>query len=238
MPNLKSKIEKIIQRHASNEFLIGFSYLEGLLPRKFKKLNYGITIALKLDDKIIDGIKKGPTIEYAEHYDAINKTLNKIASDVKRMLKRKGYCAEVIKSTLGPREEKKVPNYYKTLSVEFSHKTAATRSGLGWIGKTALFISPKFGPRVRLVTILTDCELDTGHPVKTSLCGDCDICVKKCPAQASNGKNWSVGMQREDFFDAFECRKTAREMVEQRIGTDETLCGICVAVCPIGIPRE
>ena len=234
MSELKSKIEKIVKRNVSGQCIIGFSSLENLVPKKFKRLKYGITIGIKLDDSIIDNIKGGPTAEYAEHYDKINKTLNKTASDIKRMLKDQGNNAEVIKSTISVSEEKRIPNYINTLSVEFPHKTAATRSGLGWIGKTALFVSWEFGPRVRLVTILTDRKLETGIPVTDSLCGKCEICVNRCPAQASNGKNWHVQMKREDFFDAKKCRDTARKLGIQRIGRYDSLCGICVAVCPIG----
>src|ERR1019366_2714391 len=34
----------------------------------------------------------------------------------------------------------------------FAHKTAATRAGLGWIGKTGLFVSPEAGTKLRLAT--------------------------------------------------------------------------------------
>ncbi|UCG70060.1 MAG: epoxyqueuosine reductase [Thermoplasmata archaeon] len=234
MAELKPKIERIIEKHVSNEYIIGFSLLEELVPRNFKRLKYGITIGIKLDDKIMAGIKNGPTADYEQHYHDINTALNKIARDVRRMLKRQGNKAEIIRATIEPREEKKYPKYEKTLSVEFSHKIAATRSGLGWIGKSALFVSPKFGPQLRLVTILTDKELDTGQPVKSSICGHCDICVQKCPAQAIIGKNWSVGMEREDIYDAHKCRSTAKELAQNRIGKDEVICGICIAVCPIG----
>ncbi|UCE75456.1 MAG: epoxyqueuosine reductase [Methanomassiliicoccales archaeon] len=234
MSKIRSEIEGIVRDCVSKEYIIGFSYLEGLLPKKYESLVYGITIGIKLDDKIIDKIVKGPTLEYARHYNRTNNTLNKVALEVKNILTGHRRKAAIIKSTLDTKEEKNYPNYYETLSVDFSHKTAATRSGLGWIGKTALFVSPRYGPRMRLVTVLTSQKMETGQPVKKSLCGDCDICVKKCPAQASNGRLWSVDMQREDFFDAFSCRSTAKELTKKRLKKDDALCGICVAVCPIG----
>ena len=236
MSELKSKIEEIIQNHVKpdTDYIIGFSNLEGLVPEKYENLNYGITIGIRLDDSIIDNIVDGPTPEYKEHYHKINATLNKIASDVKKMLMDMGYQAEFIKSTLEWEDEKTIPNYYEILAVEFPHKTAATRSGLGWIGKTDLFISIDFGPRVRLVTIFTDRELDTGIPVEKSLCGECDICVEKCPADAATGKSWSAGMKREELYNAHKCRLKAMELARERIGLDEVICGICVAVCPMG----
>jgi epoxyqueuosine reductase QueG len=238
MKSLESRIQEYIQRHTSREYLIGYSYLEHYLPKKYKNLKYGITVAVKLDDEIIAKIKRGPTPEYEKHYHEMNSTLNLIAKDIRRILRRQKNKAEMVGATLEANQEKKLPNYYKTLSVDFSHKTAATRSGLGWIGKTALFVSPRFGPRVRLVTVLTDKILKTGQPAVDSICGNCDICVKRCPAKAANGSNWNVGMKREDFYDAHKCRNTAKELSQKRLNTDETLCGICVAVCPIGEPRD
>jgi epoxyqueuosine reductase QueG len=218
---MNQKITRIIEKHTKNDYIVGYSYLEGLVPKKYKHLVYGISIGIKLDDKIIDGITNGPTVKYAKHYSEINSILNDIAKDIRRMLRRIGNKAEIIKSTLSENEETKYPDYYKTLSVEFSHKTAATRSGLGWIGKSALFISTNF-------------KLQPGIPVKSSLCGACEICVKKCPAFAATGKNWIPSMSREDFYDAHKCREKANELTRLHVGQNDTICGICVAVCPLG----
>jgi len=70
--------------------------------------------------------------------------------------------------------------------------------------------------------------------LESSLCGDCAICVDACPASAANGKPWKAGMKREEFFDAFACRETARKLSRERLGHEETICGICVNVCPAG----
>jgi epoxyqueuosine reductase QueG len=240
MSELKSKIEDLIQKHIISEtdYIIGFSNLEGLVPENLIDLKYGITIGIKLDDKIIDGIVEGPTTEYKQHYHDINALLNNIASDVKDMLVNMGHQAEFQKSTLEWEEEDTIPDYYDTLAVEFSHKTAATRSGLGWIGKTDLFISHEFGPRLRLVTVFTDRELDTGTPVEESQCGECVICVEKCPTDAATGNSWTAGMPRQEIYDAHKCRIKAKELARVRIGLDEVICGICVAVCPKGIGRH
>jgi len=76
------------------------------------------------------------------------------------------------------------------------HKTAATQSGLGWIGKTAVFVSARFGAAVRLATVFTDvlwvvgqargelydvkpCELKSwDHPEWAGACG---VCQAVCP---------------------------------------------------------
>lgn len=129
----------------------------------------------------------------------------------------------------------------KTLSADFSHKMAATRAGLGWIGKTDLFISERFGPRLRLATVLTDSPLAASAvPVTESKCGNCTVCVDACPAGAANGRSWDVHTSRDDFYNAFLCRETCRAVTKKRVGVDASLCGICVSVCPVGkrLPQD
>jgi epoxyqueuosine reductase QueG len=115
----------------------------------------------------------------------------------------------------------------------------ATRAGLGWIGKTDLLISKDFGPRLRLVSLLLkqkpECE---SMPVDKSRCGKCTVCVEKCPARAANGKLWNVHVHRDDFFDARKCREKCGELAMERLHVSVRICGMCVAVCPVGCRSE
>jgi epoxyqueuosine reductase len=111
----------------------------------------------------------------------------------------------------------------------------ATRAGLGWIGKSDLFVSNVFGPRLRLVSILTNTPLECdAEPIEKSRCGNCKLCMNKCPAGAINGKLWDISVEREEFFDAFKCREKCREFGELYLKMNVRVCGICVAVCPFG----
>jgi epoxyqueuosine reductase QueG len=130
---------------------------------------------------------------------------------------------------------KRYKEYLETLSFDISHKMVATRAGLGWIGKTDLFISNTFGPRLRLVTILL--KQDPGVdviPIEKSKCGKCNICVVKCPANAANGKLWDIKTHRDEFFNAYKCREKCGELAKQRLNVDERICGLCICVCPHG----
>jgi epoxyqueuosine reductase QueG len=110
----------------------------------------------------------------------------------------------------------------------------ATRAGLGWIGKTDLFISREFGPRLRLVSILLKTPVKPKlKPVDMSRCGNCSICVDICPAKAANGKLWDITVDREVFYDPWKCRNQCAEFGMNRLGLDVRICGICVAACPI-----
>jgi epoxyqueuosine reductase QueG len=117
----------------------------------------------------------------------------------------------------------------------FPHKTAATRAGLGWIGKSALLITKEFGPRIRLVTILTDYPLDPNLPIEKSSCDDCHECVDICPSQAIKGKSWQLGVARNGLMDADLCYKITR--ANKRI-LNASVCGRCVSVCQFGREKK
>ncbi len=69
-----------------------------------------------------------------------------------------------------------------------SHKAVALAAGLGWQGKSLLVVSPECGPRMRLVTVLTDAALEPDKPLKNR-CGKCTACTEACPARAIKGVN-------------------------------------------------
>lgn len=48
-------------------------------------------------------------------------------------------------------------------------------AGLGWIGKQTLLITPEYGPRVMLATVLTDAPFKTAKPITESRCGVCSM---------------------------------------------------------------
>jgi epoxyqueuosine reductase QueG len=209
--------------------------LNGLVEKKFREYPYAISIAKRLDDAIINTINQGPTKEYFEHYNEINHELAQKANQIKKELKKIRIDSIAVKPTLST-ESKTHKKYLQTLTVDISHKMVATRAGLGWIGKTDLFISPRFGPRLRLVSILINKKPDQiGVPIEKSRCGTCHICVEKCPAQAATGKLWNINIHRDQFFDAFRCREMCGYLAKQRLHTDQRICGICVSVCPVGM---
>jgi epoxyqueuosine reductase QueG len=166
----------------------------------------------------------------------MNKNLSKLIHNVGDYIIASGYNCKIVEPS--DENEIKNENYQRILRTSISHKMVATRAGLGWIGKTDLFISKKFGPRLRLVSLLTDYPLDqTGKAINNRRCGKCIECISACPAKAGNGQLWDIHTDRDVFFDAYKCRAKCVELSKKYLNSNSATCGICVSVCPIGMRK-
>jgi epoxyqueuosine reductase QueG len=116
---------------------------------------------------------------------------------------------------------------------DFPHKTAATRAGLGWVGRHCQLITRPFGSWIRLGTVFTDITLPSGPPIERNFCGRCTRCVEACPAKALKGAAWSPGVTRHEILDVRVCDQWKKEhYFRYHKGHN---CGICSAVCPYGL---
>jgi len=94
----------------------------------------------------------------------------------------------------------------------FYHMPAMYLAGLGTLGLNCSILTPQFGPRVWVTSIITDCPLPAGKPLEEDLCTHCELCVENCPIGAIDGQGWK---------DPFACASYG-------------CCGTCMAICPIG----
>lgn len=219
--DIKSIIyEKLTNKGAS---IVGFSNISGLpLDCRFS-MQSAVSIAVALNSSIVSEICNGPTINYYKEYERVNQFLSELGSEADRILKSNGYESIALAVTeIG---------IDSNLSTKLPHKTAATRAGIGWIGKSALLITKEYGCAIRLTTVLTSANFGEAEPINSSLCGNCKKCVNACPGKAIRGINWEINSSRESIYDAFICRETTLKQAE-KIGVDNTICGICIAVCP------
>jgi epoxyqueuosine reductase len=217
----------------SGTYVWGFAGLPDPMPEKYKNYPGAVSIARKMDSPIMDGITQGPTREYFDLYLQVNQELNTLVIKITEVFGLHGIPALPLKATVSD-SELEGTDYSKTLRTEFSHKMAACRAGLGWIGKTDLLVTRAFGPRVRLAAVLFDADFVYGKPVTESKCGSCRICVDACPAGAATGQSWHTGLDRDEFYNPFTCREMCKKLSAQRLGEDISICGICVSVCPWG----
>ena len=223
MEDLSQFIKNKLTTHGAD--LVGFADLRALPPEQRRNLPTGIIVAIKLPKDIVKGILDLPTIDYYEQYNAINKRLDALVEFGADILQKHGYKAIAQTRAYVTQSD----TDYTTL---LPHKTVATRAGIGWIGKCALLVTESYGSAIRLSSILTDAPLETGVPIDRSLCKSCMICKESCPAGAVTGKNWSADMGRDEFYNAYTCRETARKRSWKSFQIEITLCGRCIAVCP------
>ncbi|MBU1356638.1 MAG: hypothetical protein KJ620_08735 [Candidatus Edwardsbacteria bacterium] len=174
-------------------------------------LKYGISAGFRLSDPTIDDIADQPTLLYKHHYRVANHVLDQAGAKIESYIQSNGYKALPIPASQTIDWEKHLGH--------LSHKAIAAQAGLGWIGKSALFIHPEHRARLRLVTVLTDMPLEAGSPVKKT-CGDCQLCIRACPAEAISDQG----------YDKPKCIAKLREF-SHLPGIGQYLCGVCVKVC-------
>ncbi len=176
------------------------------------ELIYAISVAFKLSDAVIDSLVDHPTRLYMHHYQAVNRYLDSSALLIGKIIEELGGKYIAVPASLFLSKEEKHRSH-------LSHRTAAYFAGLGWIGRNNLLVTPEFGSRVRLVTILTDLELKTDTPMEFG-CGDCYECIKACPA----------GALTENGYDFEKCFKLLSYFVG-KYNVGHHICGLCVKAC-------
>jgi len=202
--------------------LVGFSDITSIPAENRKNLPSAVTIACALDKDVVRSIQGAPTLIYYDEYKAKNALLDELAHKCAEFLRRAGYKAEPLPTTEVGIDE--------NLETAFPHKTGAVLSGLGWIGKCDLLVTPQYGSAVRLTTVFTDMPAEN-MGVMQERCGCCTECVDACPGRAVTGNSWYEGAKRSELYDAFACRKAAQEKASA-IGVKNTICGVCIASCP------
>ncbi len=217
-----SELTAFLEERAISSF--GFADLSPIPDENKYGFPRSISFGFPIKKNILKRIKHGPTPEYYEEYKRLNALLAKTAKELESYILSIGYSALAVDD-----DNRKYDT--KSLTTLLPHKTSATLSGLGWIGKCNLLITEKFGSGIRLGTVLTDIPLKAGDPVLESKCGECKTCYTLCPAKAITGRNWKRGMKRDDIYEAHACKAMATRLSDA-IRAGHTICGICIANCP------
>lgn len=189
-----------------------------------------VSLAVPLSGPIMDALGDKPTPLYARHYLMVNGLLDDIALRVGLMLQESG-----ARSLPLPASQVLDPVAWTSY---LSHKAVAVAAGVGWQGKSLLTVSPLFGPRIRLATVLTDAPLAPDKPLKNR-CGSCDKCAQACPAGAI--KNVNTGWHYASRDEALHFERCAVKVTTEFAalpGVGHPICGVCVRVCPFGARKK
>lgn len=174
---------------------------------------------------LIPMLETTPSIVYAELYNTTNRVLDEIAYKLSVMINAKGR-----KAVFFPRDG------YGDISVlidkpeaAFSHVIAGKYAGLGTIGYSHALLTKEFGPRVRLVSVLTNADVAPDKMLEKDFCIKCELCKKCCPTSAfTTTENLIADMDK----------KKCAEYHSQLKHDFRYPCGVCIKVCPIGNDRK
>jgi epoxyqueuosine reductase len=233
MLNLNAKIKELLKPYYVD--YLGFADLRpyqaelsrcgGNIVRGYSS---GISLGIRIPDSIVDHLPQREDVNVAcqyriQGYEVLNDRLNLTASVLSSYLNQQGCRTLPVAAADRTDQEQASPTV--------SHKTIAHIAGLGWIGKNCLLITPRHGPRLRLISLLTDAPLETVDSPLEQRCGQCTLCVNICPVKALKGKNYAAGEPRAERFDFLKCQ----DYFEKLKATQKyPVCGLCLYVCPHG----
>ena len=215
MPEMKNIKNYLTDLGASK---VGFADVNGLAS-EFTDLPNGISLVLKLPKKAMELVDNEDYEEYWKCFHSQIDRLSEIALKGEEYIKNLGYDAFALTMTRNECDMEKL------LSI-LPYKTIATKAGLGWIGRSALFVTPEYGSAVVLGAILTDMPLEFGDEITDSECDECTNCQEACPVGAINPQKWNSRLKREDIIDIEVCSEYIIDQYKSGFG-----CTKCMSEC-------
>ncbi|MDR3076257.1 MAG: PLP-dependent transferase, partial [Synergistaceae bacterium] len=167
-----------------------------------------------------------PSNFYSELYNTANRILDDAAYRLASTLFSLGFRAHFF-----PRDGYgEIGALVEKPEAAFSQVLAGKYAGLGTIGANHCLLTPEFGPRVRLVSVITDAALPPDPLLERELCSGCGSCAKVCPIGAFTARPDMLAADMERY----KCAKYHQFLR----GEMRYPCGICVMSCPVGGDRK
>jgi epoxyqueuosine reductase len=107
----------------------------------------------------------------------------------------------------------------------------AKKSGLGWIGKNTLLISPQKGSYFFLAEIICDVEFIYDQPIK-DYCGTCKRCITACPTDAISPEGYLLDSNKCISYLTIEHKEQISSEFQDQMENWMYGCDICQQVCP------
>ncbi|WNY28473.1 hypothetical protein MmiEs2_06610 [Methanimicrococcus stummii] len=210
-------------------------YPTNIFPEAKTVIVIGVPVVLPI-------LETTPSVYYNEHQNNLNVVLENEIITLSSFLNRLGFAS--MPTARGGYSEMSV--LIEKPMAAFSHRHAAYHAGLGAFGRNNVFLTKKYGPRVRFATILTaatQSELGVSKKKqkksiaqkkkfeKNGLCIDCMACSKFCPIQA-------IGGDSKNTYPVVKTDKSRCAAYLDELGKKGTSrCGVCIKVCPVGKDR-
>lgn len=136
------------------------------------------------------------------------------AYEMARFLERKGYMSTPVPSGPG------------SAGAPFSNRHAAVAAGIGTFGWLSIVMTPDYGPRIRLVSVITRADIEPDpmlDPIAMCDPVKCGICINVCPTKAISPTRYkSVKMGDREFkygwVDFPSCEIATRGLTTKALG--------------------
>lgn len=167
-------------------------------------------------------------------YEAMNIRLEQLGLLLSIYLEERGYESLSFPATYAHHANimQKIPGYFGP----FSHRHAAVLTGLGEFGFNNLVLTPKYGPRVRFMSVLTSAELEADPLQEDPIClGEgCLACIEACgvPSKRLHAIT-PVGSRSDGVFINMPSLVDKESCFTKYDGTARCW-GKCIAACPVG----
>lgn len=106
----------------------------------------------------------------------------------------------------------------------------AQRAGLGWIGKSNLFIHPTLGSYCFIGELLLDIALKSDEPM-AERCGQCRKCLDACPTNALSHP-YRLDARRCISYLTIEYRGKMEDICNEMLENHLFGCDVCLDACP------
>lgn len=228
MENLRQKLlgdgASLVGFAALRDHMISVPEEDAAQAEQLKKYPRAVALAIALPRDVVAALNEGPTPAYREAYEEVNRRLEGLMNGCAEALRALGYIAHAQNTA-----NNRIFSDNRTI---LPHKTIAVAAGLGWIGRSALLVTPQYGTAVRLGSVLTDAPLPVCSVFQENRCGNCTACRDACPANAITGELWRGDKDRDWIYNAMACKDKAQELSQKQLGLDRSLCGRCIPACP------
>jgi ferredoxin len=126
----------------------------------------------------MDYLSKRDPGPYREHFYENIQLLGRVGLALADALRASGHRAEPLSPNGVYRSGS---NLVRGLKPPFSHRYAAVAAGLGAIGLSGNLMTPEYGARIYLGSVITDASPEPDRPMDENPCDNCNICLHACP---------------------------------------------------------
>ncbi len=186
---------------------------------------------------------------YADYHETIFSMAEKLVEKIRQRLAVSGqwavdsdqqsadnnYHSTLLTPNQPPAPSPQQPVFLYRICIDSSpilERSLAVRAGLGWIGKSSMFIHPKYGSRLFLCEILFSFPIEPDAPYTRDGCGSCMRCTNACPNHCIDPVSRTIRADRCISYLTIEHKGEFTPEQSRLVGTHLFGCNECLRVCP------